>query len=78
MMHHEGGVEVRWPLDEAGAQHLAPLVAAERECCPFASWRTERDGSEIVLRVTSVEGSPHAVEAIAALFHAVVTRAVTR
>jgi hypothetical protein len=78
MARHERGVEVRWPVDEADARELATLVAAERECCTFASWSTERDGSETVLRVTSVERSPDAVEAIAALFDALVTnRAVT-
>jgi hypothetical protein len=79
MTRSEGGVEVRWPLDEADAQELATLVAAERECCPFASWSTERHGRETVLRVMPVEESPHAVEAIATLFDSLLTdRAVTR
>jgi hypothetical protein len=78
MTRREGGVEVRWPLREADAQELATLVAAERECCQFASWSTERDGNDTVLRVTSVEQSAHAVDAVAALIDALVSdRAAT-
>jgi hypothetical protein len=78
MPRRDGSVEVRWQLDGADAQELDTLVTAERECCPFASWSTERDGNEAVVRVKSVEQPPQAGRGHRALFDALVTdRAVT-
>ena len=34
-------------------EELEALVAAERECCPFAEWEVTRDSEHVVLRIRS-------------------------
>ena len=34
-------------------EELEALVAAERECCPFAEWEVTRDAEHVLLRIRS-------------------------
>jgi hypothetical protein len=47
----EGGFTATYRGDEHTAQALDALVQAELECCPDISWRLEREGELIRLRV---------------------------
>jgi hypothetical protein len=63
-----GVYEVHWPAEPGVRDELDELVAAERDCCGFASWNVARQGDEIVLRVSSSGGRVDEVAALAAIF----------
>jgi hypothetical protein len=54
-----GGVRISLSGDDAVAERVEALVAAERECCPFLRFDLAREGDRLVL---DIEGPPEARE----------------
>jgi hypothetical protein len=70
-VRHRGHIlEIKWLLDEDGAQELEALVVAERECCAFVTWSVNRGDPETILRITASESRPQDAAALAILFEA--------
>jgi hypothetical protein len=56
------GVRLAFSLTPDVERRLSLLVAAERECCAFASWTVNRAGQELVLTVDSTGEGAAAVQ----------------
>lgn len=61
----ENGFRVRFRRSPDISDALTALVAAERECCGWASWALSDEGNCVVLDVT---GPPDRIGALAAAF----------
>ena len=61
----ENGFRARFRRSPAISDALGALVAAERDCCGWASWALSDEGNCVVLEVT---GPPDRIGALAAAF----------
>jgi len=59
------GIRVGFRPGPGTEEELRGLVAAETECCPWATWTVHADGSRLVLDVRS---AGHGVAALHAMF----------
>ena len=64
-------LEVRYEPGPGVAEELRALIAAERVCCPFATWELDDADGRPVLRIAAASGSPDDLRPIAVLFGAV-------
>ncbi len=61
----DGGFKVRFERADGVSESLRDLVAAERECCEWATWAVAEEGGHSVLEVG---GPPDRVGTLAAAF----------
>jgi hypothetical protein len=64
-VRNEGGFRVRFRGDSGVSESLRALVAAEQECCGWASWEVVDEGDCSVLEVS---GPPGRIGALATAF----------
>jgi hypothetical protein len=43
---------LRFRRDDEAERELNDLVVAERDCCSFLGWDLDRDGDELILRIS--------------------------
>jgi len=65
-----GLLEVTYRAVPGVLAELRELAAAEQACCAFVAWVVADVRGQPTLRVTSPDGDPDAVQAIAAMFGA--------
>jgi MerR family copper efflux transcriptional regulator len=58
------GIRVSFRRGPGTEEELRALVAAETECCPWATWTVHADGAQLVLDVRSAGGGVAALHAM--------------